>query len=77
MDEIDRVQAASEVYQEAAMRSHLNRRRLEPLPEGATGDRRKCINCKEIIPAARIEANPKAVRCIGCQKKVELGEIDE
>jgi phage/conjugal plasmid C-4 type zinc finger TraR family protein len=67
MDEIDRVQAASEVYQEAAMRSHFNRRKQEIQPEGNAGEKRRCIDCEETIPWARIKAKPNAVRCIGCQ----------
>ena len=74
MDEIDRVQAASEVYQAAAMRSHLNKRKLEPVPDKDAGNERGCIDCKEIIPRARIEANPAAVRCIECQSKFEREE---
>jgi phage/conjugal plasmid C-4 type zinc finger TraR family protein len=74
MDEIDRVQAASEVYQEAALQFHRHKRAQEPQPEGNAGEKRKCIDCKETIPRARIEAKPNAVRCIGCQKKAELEE---
>jgi len=30
-----------------------------------------CTDCGELIPAARIEASPHALRCIGCQTEVE------
>jgi phage/conjugal plasmid C-4 type zinc finger TraR family protein len=67
MDELDRVQAASEVYQEAALQFHRYKRAREPVPEGNAEEKRRCIDCEDIIPKARIKANPNAVRCIGCQ----------
>lgn len=30
-----------------------------------------CMDCGEVIPRARLEANPAAVRCVPCQEKVE------
>jgi DnaK suppressor protein len=31
----------------------------------------ECIACGEVIPRARLEANPAAVRCVPCQQKLE------
>ena len=31
----------------------------------------ECIDCGETIPRARLEANPAAARCIGCQQRAE------
>jgi DnaK suppressor protein len=70
MDELDRAQAVSEIYEAAAMRTLFNKRKQMPLPDSNT-EVRRCTNCNEIIPRARIEANPNAVRCIGCQTKAE------
>lgn len=41
---------------------------LERLAAGTYG---KCEDCGKRIPAARLEANPAAIRCIGCQKQAE------
>ena len=31
----------------------------------------ECTDCGEMIPRARLDANPAAARCIGCQQRVE------
>jgi len=67
MDELDRAQAAAEVYEEAALRTHFNKKKREPAPEVNAGGKRRCIICKEFIPRARLKANPQAIRCILCQ----------
>ena len=41
---------------------------LRRIAEGAYGE---CIDCGEMIAPARLEANPAAARCIGCQQRVE------
>ena len=64
MDEMDKAQAASEVYEDAAFKTHFARR-LKPSPILAII--RNCEDCGNPIPAARIKANPEAIRCIGCQ----------
>lgn len=33
-----------------------------------------CIDCGEIIPPGRREAEPGCVRCIFCQEKLERGD---
>jgi DnaK suppressor protein len=35
------------------------------------GDYGACINCGDAIPAARLAAQPFAVRCIPCQERAE------
>jgi len=68
MDEIDRAQANTEIYEDAAMRSHLARQQYSG---GIPAIKGFCEDCYHPIPAARLEANPKATRCIGCQTKAE------
>ncbi len=31
----------------------------------------ECIDCGEVIPRARLEANPGAARCVPCQQRLE------
>ena len=31
----------------------------------------ECVDCGEMIPPARLEANPAAARCVPCQERVE------
>jgi DnaK suppressor protein len=79
MDWLDRVQANTEIYEAAAMRTHFNKRRLEPRPDPSTDGERTCLDCQEPISRERIEANPQAVRCVECQIKKEKrnGDGDE
>jgi DnaK suppressor protein len=37
----------------------------------AAGDYGQCSDCGVDIPAARLRANPTALRCVGCQDKAE------
>lgn len=37
----------------------------------AAGDYGLCIDCGVEIPAARLHANPIALRCLGCQDQLE------
>lgn len=67
MDEIDRAQAAGEVYQDAAMRTHRAKRLPSLCPSPTKGRGNKCEDCGHIIPAARMKANPGATRCVPCQ----------
>ena len=41
---------------------------LRRLDDSSYGE---CVDCGEMIPRARLEANPSAARCIGCQQRVE------
>lgn len=81
MDVFDRAQEADELFQQAALKDHFSRQgKLEESPEdapsthrgeGLSSGQRLCIACGKKISAARLEANPKAVRCVGCQTKKE------
>ena len=68
-DEMDRAQAASEVYENAAMRSHFS---CKPKIASIV-TARDCEDCGNPIPAARLKANPAALRCVPCQTKFERG----
>jgi DnaK suppressor protein len=41
---------------------------LRRIADGTYGE---CVDCGEMIPRARLEANPAAARCIGCQQRAE------
>ena len=41
---------------------------LRRIADGAYGE---CMDCGEVIPGARLGANPGAVRCVPCQQRVE------
>lgn len=43
-------------------------------PDDASEGERLCIDCDEVIPAKRIQANPCALRCVECQGIKELKE---
>ncbi len=42
---------------------------LRRIADGTYGE---CIDCGEMIPGARLEANPAAARCVPCQQRFEL-----
>lgn len=77
MDIFDRAQEADELFRQVALKEHFSRQgKPEESPEdaasayrgdGLSSGPRLCIECGKKIGAARLEANPKAVRCIGCQ----------
>jgi DnaK suppressor protein len=46
---------------------------LERLHEGSFGD---CLHCGKPIGEKRLDALPWTPYCIGCQEKVETGEIE-
>lgn len=73
-DDVDRAQRATEVYQDAAMRT-FRARQAGSLQATAARD---CRDCGLPIPEARRKANPAAERCIFCQIKFERGDgLDE
>lgn len=37
----------------------------------ALGEYGQCVDCAGAIPAARLQANPRAARCINCQEQME------
>lgn len=43
---------------------------LDRLDDGSYGE---CIDCDEPIPEARLEVEPWAARCVGCQEAWERG----
>lgn len=49
------------------------REALERLEDGTFGE---CVHCGETIGAKRLEALPWTPYCIGCQEKVENGELE-
>jgi DnaK suppressor protein len=51
----------------------LVRLALERLHEGTFGD---CLHCGKPIGEKRLDALPWTPYCIGCQEKVETGEIE-
>lgn len=65
MDEADRTQEISEVYESALLRQRI--RNATALPEF----RHTCEDCGHVIPARRRKANPSAKRCIECQTIAE------
>lgn len=71
-DELDRAQAASEVYERAAIQNLTNRRIFQPVAGGRQWQ--TCEDCEKPIPDARIKANPAATRCVRCQERHEKGE---
>jgi DnaK suppressor protein len=88
MDVFDRAQEAEELFRQVALRGHFSRQgkplesgvqqypgETRPFNSGAgiSSGPRICPDCGEEIGAGRLEANPAAVRCVGCQTKKELG----
>ena len=69
-----RAQATTEMNEEFAMNEHETAElgaidaALERLAQGQYG---QCSDCGSEIPAARLEAWPMALRCIGCQSAFE------
>jgi len=71
MDIIDHAQELDRKFNDKALAEVRHRRELnrmlygeEPLVVNGVPH---CISCGEEIPPERIEANPKASRCIDCQ----------
>lgn len=84
MDEADYAQQNEEFFRQLELQRHFsrignNRGDVQQYPGGdplgnkgvgASGPR-MCLDCGEEIGAARMNANPAAVRCIGCQTTKE------
>lgn len=65
MDELDIAQRAGDMYRAAA---------LSCFGHTVKGQgSRICIDCGELIPAARRKARPECTRCLGCQREFEEG----
>lgn len=67
-DEIDRAQDAAEAFRADALRRH----QAKALRATPRGEKRRCEDCGELIPVARVAAVPAAVCCIDCQELREL-----
>jgi DnaK suppressor protein len=52
----------------------LVRLALERLHDGSFGE---CLQCGQAIGEKRLEALPWTPYCIGCQEKIETGEIED
>lgn len=46
---------------------------LKRLDQGSYGE---CLDCGEAIGQARLEANPTATRCVGCESAREEGKVE-
>lgn len=63
VDELDRAQELADQFNERCLAEHM--RRAHPgIPVSAV---RYCEDCDILIPAARLEVQPDAVCCVGCQ----------
>jgi phage/conjugal plasmid C-4 type zinc finger TraR family protein len=66
-DVIDRAQQYDEMYRESAIAAHFAGQ--GPRPDGFRPI--ECMDCGGEIPAARRQAAPGTLRCVGCQGKHE------
>jgi hypothetical protein len=82
MDEADYAQQNEELFRRVALGTHFRTSRQNAAPtEGCMRERGTpfngaplsptCKDCGDEIGAARLKANPQAVRCIGCQTEFE------
>jgi phage/conjugal plasmid C-4 type zinc finger TraR family protein len=69
MDIIDDAQELTEFHRQQSIRDALNGRYRERERPLIIDGVRCCRDCEEIIPAARLRANPYAVRCTACQER--------
>ncbi|HHR4052784.1 TPA: TraR/DksA family transcriptional regulator [Salmonella enterica] len=73
MDEIDRAQELAERFNERSLAEHM--RQAHPgIPVSAV---RYCEDCGILIPAARLDVQPEAVCCVGCQALREAYGVDQ
>ena len=71
MDDIDRAQEYDLLYQGDALIRHRLGRGPVPVTRQNQSEPRFCLDCGEEIPAARLEINPRAIRCVACQTSAE------
>lgn len=81
MDEIDLAQQNDELFRQQALMAHFRSRSADLGSMLACGEaksvgrlrptRGMCCDCGDDIGAARLGANPDAVRCLECQTKKE------
>jgi len=68
MDDADLAQRNEDIFREEALVKHFRK----AAEAGATIDELKiCTDCGGRIPEGRLVANPRATRCITCQKEKE------
>lgn len=69
-DDIDRAQALEEQERDAALEQQAAAAAIVETPFDIEGVR-ACSTCFEPIPRKRLRANPRAVRCVECQTRIE------
>ncbi|MGZ8172834.1 MULTISPECIES: TraR/DksA family transcriptional regulator [Methylobacter] len=71
-DPIDRANDTAQFSNELAIQQHLIDHALpaQQIVDGVV----ECIDCDDAIPADRLAALPKCVRCISCQTMHEIRE---
>ncbi|MFI7609622.1 TraR/DksA family transcriptional regulator [Nonomuraea terrae] len=65
LTDADRAQAMLTV---ATTQRHAVIEAIKRIEEGVYG---QCVDCREPVPAGRLEARPEAARCVQCQGKRE------
>jgi DnaK suppressor protein len=68
-DLFDRAQQQEQEFRERAIANARHHRQEQP-DQDEHGNR-FCLSCGEQIAAARLQAEPDAVRCVPCQCRVE------
>lgn len=72
MDEADQAFAAADREVEARL---ADIRRLNADPRQPAPALRTCVDCPDPIEAARLAANPRALRCAPCQREHEAAPV--
>lgn len=75
MNEIDVAQERDSFFTQMQLRRALAPQDDEPLYD--SDGKRICLDCETRIPQKRLKAMPDAVRCIGCQEKLERRGVTE
>ncbi len=74
-DIIDQAQQLDREFNEKALAANRQRREFDAMLHKETplviDGTVVCLDCGDDIPAARIAANPAAVRCVDCQARKE------
>lgn len=63
----DVVQRAEDLTRNSAAETIIRHARPDQEPLTIDG-KRHCVDCRQEIPAERLEAKPDAIRCCPCQK---------
>ncbi len=70
MDEADQAKDYELRDRAAALAAALSRPEPEPAQFNDRGER-ICVDCRAVIPSARLAAYPQAVRCVPCKQDKE------